>query len=332
MSPRAKETECIVIGAGISGLMCAGRLQAAGVPVTILEKSRGVGGRMATRRVDEYRFDHGAQVIENARGPFTKRMPSWLADGLLHECPPGAFLFSVGDLSGSAYCSPGGMTTLPRHFARNVDVTLRCRVTGVSRIDGGWRLTTDSDLVFESKVVILTSPVPQTLEILRGEAGLLDDPEIAKLAQVTYEPCIALMAVFDNQPLQPGNISIPEDSPIAKVIDNYVKGVSPIPGAITMHATAAFSREHFEVSEETTRDLMLDAVRSLTGKDPSFTRLHRWRYSRVTRGLTEPHLLLKDPAPIGFAGDAFGRGNIDGAAISGVSVAEDLLATHRAGS
>ena len=51
----------IVIGAGISGCSCAHKLSHAGHRVTVVEKGRGVGGRMATRRMDGARIDHGAQ-------------------------------------------------------------------------------------------------------------------------------------------------------------------------------------------------------------------------------------------------------------------------------
>ena len=39
-----------VIGAGMSGIACARALQAEGVPVRLIDKGRGIGGRMATRR------------------------------------------------------------------------------------------------------------------------------------------------------------------------------------------------------------------------------------------------------------------------------------------
>jgi photolyase PhrII len=51
----------IVIGAGLSGLTAARTLREQGVDVTVLEKARGAGGRMSTRRDGEHRFDHGAQ-------------------------------------------------------------------------------------------------------------------------------------------------------------------------------------------------------------------------------------------------------------------------------
>ena len=54
---------CVVVGAGISGLLAAQELTAAGWRVVVLDKGRGVGGRMATRRVGDGTFDHGAQFF-----------------------------------------------------------------------------------------------------------------------------------------------------------------------------------------------------------------------------------------------------------------------------
>ena len=73
-----------VIGAGISGLMCARTLVDHGFPVTLFEKSRGVGGRMATRRThDGLRFDHGAQYFTVRDGRFRRYVESWIEDGIV---------------------------------------------------------------------------------------------------------------------------------------------------------------------------------------------------------------------------------------------------------
>ena len=52
-----------VIGAGIAGLSCATQLQEAGLKVSVFDKSRGPGGRMSTRRGDDWQCDHGAQYL-----------------------------------------------------------------------------------------------------------------------------------------------------------------------------------------------------------------------------------------------------------------------------
>ena len=48
-----------VIGTGLSGLICARELSEAGQSVCLLDKSKGLGGRIATRRAHQVRIDHG---------------------------------------------------------------------------------------------------------------------------------------------------------------------------------------------------------------------------------------------------------------------------------
>jgi renalase len=58
-----------IIGAGMAGIACARTLVQAGHQVTVFEKSRGYGGRMATRSSPFGTFDHGAQyfTVRDAR-------------------------------------------------------------------------------------------------------------------------------------------------------------------------------------------------------------------------------------------------------------------------
>jgi predicted NAD/FAD-dependent oxidoreductase len=72
----------IIVGAGISGCVCANRLAMAGHAVTLIEKGRGVGGRMSTRRMNGARIDHGAQFF-TARDPRMKELvQDWEEQGL----------------------------------------------------------------------------------------------------------------------------------------------------------------------------------------------------------------------------------------------------------
>src|SRR5690606_6893850 len=52
-----------VVGAGMAGVTAARTLVQAGHRVTLFEKSRGFGGRMATRRTEFGGFDHGVQYF-----------------------------------------------------------------------------------------------------------------------------------------------------------------------------------------------------------------------------------------------------------------------------
>ena len=67
----------VIIGSGSAGLACARTLAAAGLGPVVLDKGRGIGGRLATRRVGAMQFDHGAQYV-------TAQKP-WHG-ALLHGC------------------------------------------------------------------------------------------------------------------------------------------------------------------------------------------------------------------------------------------------------
>lgn len=53
----------IIIGAGVSGLSCAGELHRHGIAVRVVEAAEEVGGRIATHTVDGFRCDRGFQVL-----------------------------------------------------------------------------------------------------------------------------------------------------------------------------------------------------------------------------------------------------------------------------
>ena len=63
MNNKEKQTVAI-IGAGVAGSICANLLKAQGFDPIIIEKSSGVGGRLATSKTDSPMcFDHGAQFF-----------------------------------------------------------------------------------------------------------------------------------------------------------------------------------------------------------------------------------------------------------------------------
>ena len=84
-----------VVGAGMSGLTAARVLSHQGHDVVVVDKARGPGGRMSTRRIDDLRFDHGAQYF-TARDPhFSRHVTAWLNRGLV--CAWDARIATIGD-------------------------------------------------------------------------------------------------------------------------------------------------------------------------------------------------------------------------------------------
>jgi predicted NAD/FAD-dependent oxidoreductase len=139
-----------VIGAGISGLTCARTLADHSLPVTVFEKSRGVGGRMATRRSDNGpAFDHGAQYFTVRDERFQSCVDSWQHAGLVLRWT--GRIVSLHDQnteqdksSTSRFVACPGMNSICRHLAENLDVRTNTRVAPPTRCQGKWLVSDET--------------------------------------------------------------------------------------------------------------------------------------------------------------------------------------------
>ncbi len=136
----AKAPPYIVIGAGIAGLLAAGTISEAGHPVIVLEKSRGVGGRMATRRFQNGIFDHGAQFFTVREPTFEALVADWQERGLILRWANG-FAQPNGEtkLDGHPrYRGRNGMTAIAKALAQTLEVEVNTHVRAISSNRSGW--------------------------------------------------------------------------------------------------------------------------------------------------------------------------------------------------
>ena len=121
--------------------------------------------------------------------------------------------------------------------------------------------------------------------------------------------------------------------PVAWVADNHRKGISAVP-ALTVHATGAFSREHFDVPPDEVAGMLIDAVRPWIDGDPRTAvverSIHRWKFATPTTILPDPFVAVSWAPPILCCGDAFAGPRVEGAFSSGVA-AGTMLADRLAG-
>jgi predicted NAD/FAD-dependent oxidoreductase len=345
------DLDVIVIGAGIAGLCAAGELVRAGRRVLMLEKSRGIGGRMATRRLGDAVCDHGAQfftVRGRAFGAIVTAanddaaVQTW-CHGFARDGSLGSDV-AVGD-GHARWRGTRGMTDLPKWLVNELmssDLAGRCdirtggQVTAVA-VDGSRvRVSLNtSDGRAESltaAAAVITAPVPQALDLMqaggmcRGASDVVPAETLRQLEAVAYDPCFALMLVLDRPSLvpEPGGMhfAVEGGGPIAWLADNQRKGISPVP-ALTAHATGTFSREHFDMPPDAVMELLLDAVRPWIDGDPETAvverSLHRWKFALPTTVLPEPVVAVSQSPPIACCGDAFAGPRVEGAASSGLA-------------
>ncbi len=326
-----QKRSCIVIGAGIAGLLAAGELQREGWDVTVLDKGRGVGGRMATRRVGEGTFDHGAQFFTVRGERFSGLVDGWLGAGAAAEWARG-FADAEGRPNEDGhprYRGAEGMTSIPKYIAGGLDARTGERVVRVDAGDDGWEVSCESGLRAEGSALVLALPVPQALDLTSSGDYRLPDEAGAKLEAVSYDPCLALMVLLDGpSPVpEPGGIQV-KGEPLDFIGDNERKGISRVP-AITVHAGPEWSREHFGDDEAEIAKQLISLAGDRLGTDlaPAVvdSSLARWRYSWVTNSHPDQFLAASENPPLLFCGDAFGQPKVEGAALSGLAAADYLL-------
>jgi predicted NAD/FAD-dependent oxidoreductase len=311
-----KHSTHAVLGAGISGLLLARRLQADGVSVVVLEKSRGFGGRLATKRVGEAIFDQGAQFF-TARDPeFVAQTEAWRAAGWVNEWP--------GSAQGRFVGRPA-MTAVPKALAEGLDIRREHKVTAVNhQPDGSWELVVENQPAVRAGRLLLTSPVPQSLALLAAGGVNLPAPVQAALAQLTYHPCLALLVVLAGPSAVPAEGIAFTTGPVRWVADNVRKGIAQhVPAAVTIHAAPDFSAEHYGRPEAEIAALLLPVVAPWLGSPVVSATLHRWKFSEPKATHPERCVWLPELG-LGFAGDGFGGPRVEGAALSGLALAAAL--------
>jgi renalase len=326
-----KARSCMVVGAGISGLLASRELRAAGWRVVVFEKARGVGGRMATRRLGSGTFDLGAQFFTVRSKRFGGLVDEWLQAGIAREWTRG-FADAQGRHNEDGYpryLGSEGMTSIPEYLTRDLDVHTGEQVVEVNARGGVWELRTESGHQETGTALLLTAPVPQSVALAGSGNFELPVEARRRLDRISYDPCLAL-TVLVNGPTgvpEPGGVQI-KGEPLDWIGDNQRKGVSEAP-AITVHAGPRWSREHFEADEAQVTDSLLRFTGNQLGFDlvsrVAEISLTRWRYSWVSQSHPEPCLLASETPPLLFAGDAFGGAKVEGAALSGLAAADQLL-------
>ena len=306
-----------IIGAGIAGLAAAQRLKNPELGITLFEKSRGLGGRMATRRFEDLQFDHGAQYF-TAKGPrFSAMVMQWGENGHADEWFDGAFVGSPG------------MTAPARAMAKGHTIVAGCHVAAIRKEGSGWSIYDARGLVKTPgngcfSAVILAVPAPQAAP-LAASAGV----DLLELAKVRYAPCGALMLAFSERLSLLDDRVKPQDDAIAWIARNASKpGRGRETETVIVHATPDWSRQHLEWSPDVAASELVARFQSLAGVHelPTFSAAHRWRYALVeeTAGVA---FLWEDEPRLGACGDWCLGPRVEAAFDSGEALADAILHT-----
>ena len=324
MPESARSRRAVVVGAGIAGLAAAGALQRSGYRVQVFEKSRGVGGRAATRREGPHQFDHGAQYFTCRSDAFAEQVAQWVAAGCVR--PWTGRVIAMDKASSqpreslhTRYVGVPGMNALAQAMAEGIECRFETRVQGLRYTDDEWQLTLEGGATCAADALVLTPPPAQSAALLAA----VSSPVRGGLAEVAMQPCWALMLAFD-QPLDIACAAayIDTDSPLAWCARDTGKPGRAPGERWVVHARADWSVRNLELEPTAAARQLLAAFSEQFGvrSVPTLQRAHRWRYAQASKPLNTKSLYDSD-LRLALAGDWCAGSRIEGAWLSGCDAA-----------
>ena len=327
VSPVRSSPSVAVIGAGVAGLTCARKLRDAGCAVAVFEESDIPGGRAAGQEEEFGAFDCGAQYF-TARDPrFKSAITSWLRTGVVAEWRARIMRVTkdkVDDSRESAirYTGYPGMDALAAYLARGFQIGYGQRVVDLARVESGWTLQLeDGSQTLPYASVVVAVPAPEAARLLAGS------PDIAaRIANIEMKPCWAVMLQFEKPLDARFDAAIVEDEPISWLARESSKPGRRAGERWIVHASNAWSAEHLDAEPDAVVAGLMKTFCELVEKriKPTGVATKRWRYSLATD--TVGTGCLYDPATgLGACGDWLLNGRIEGAFLSGLAMASELI-------
>jgi renalase len=313
----------VVVGAGLSGLVAAREL-APDHDVSVIDKGRSVGGRLATRRIGDARLDHGAQFFTVRGAEFRTQVDDWIDRRLVHEWCRG---FSGDEDGHPRYVGTDGMNSLAKDLASGIGCRTGELVFRVRRNEDDWTVTLDDGTDLAADVVVSTAPIAQSWALLIDNELPLPD----ELVRSEYHRTIGLLVVLDRPSAvpEPGGVQFdPADAANAFgfIGDNHAKGISPVP-AVTFHATRPWSVEHWDDDTDSLRTALLDRAAPWLGDaEVVDAQVKKWRFAAPIEPWPEP-CWVDDERGLVLAGDLFAGPKVEGAFNSGLAAAHAVASS-----
>lgn len=307
-----------VIGAGISGLVCARVLRQAGHEVTVLEKSRSLGGRCATRKFGDHVVDHGLQYF-TLRDPEVRREVEGIARSglqrltapILQAEPKGA-VYREGE---ERFYLESGNNRLGKLLADGLEVLTE---TEVPKLEKSWRKWKVAGREFDA--VVSSAPWPQTATLL----GI-------KVPDPGYEPCLTVLLEYLVGRVGGegayARVDASGNDPLAWIACENMKAGRVAEGCTVyvIQASPDYSRQHIEQNPEywaSDLQVLLEKTWSLDASKRGSVFAHRWRYARRKESVPAPKDL---PKGIFLCGDSITDSRLESVWKSGLATANQIL-------
>ncbi len=314
-----------VIGAGLAGLTFSNQLKSK-ANITLFEKSRGVGGRLATRRAFPYQFDHGAQFIKAHDATFKSFLKSLQKKDVVQPWCARFAEIRQGQIQSQRvwneevphYVGVPGMNAIAKNLAEPLNVILNTRIVTVEKREGIWLLKdNEQQEMGRFDWLVLATPAPQALDLYPALSALGQTKQLDNM-----KGCYALMLGFDSPLKLPFDIALVRNSCVNLISVNSTKPNRSDACTLVIHADNDWSQQHIDADPKWVEEMLLkEASKQLQVKvnQAEHIALHRWRYANQSKQHGPSHYIDSNQN-IAACGDWFIKGKVEAAFQSGLDL------------
>jgi renalase len=322
-----------VVGAGVAGMACARALSERGFEVRVFERERCPGGRLASRRLDTLRFDHGVQYFTTQDSRFAPVLHAWHAAGVVASWSARTTVLAgrgrgeeVNPIA--RFVGVPNMEAVAIHLSRGLDIRLGVEVVRLERRSGRWTLRGQDEADLDEAGfdrVVLAVPSAIAVRLLSENSDLTQ-----RVATVSWDSCWAVMLALARPSAIDVDAAFVSDDPILGWIarESSKPMRAPLRGAVEswiLHAHPTWSRTYLELEHSDASRWVQRAFAARVGRPlmQAAVAAHRWRLALPVNSLSEP-FLFDSLQGIGLAGDWCSRPRVEGAYLSGIELAQAI--------
>lgn len=319
-----------IIGAGLAGITVANKLKNH-ADITIFEKSRGVGGRIATRRAETYNFDHGAQFFTIKTNEFKEFCQPLIDHGIM-KCWNGNFVEidnqgitqrRIWDNNNPHYVGAPTMNAIGKYLSIGLNIQLETQVQSISKKGKKWSVYDANEQSLGCyDWVIITAPATQTLNLVDSKSKFYD-----KIKSIKMQACFSLMLGFETPIPVEFNAALIRNADISWISVNSSKPDRNTPFSLLIHSTNNWADKHIDDDKHEVLQYLRDHTSEILGYDlnkANHQDIHGWRYANIAKQSGQQYLIdYKDN--IGICGDWLMQGRVESAFISGSEIANEIL-------
>ena len=305
-----------IIGAGISGLVCARKLTEEGHRVVVFEKSRSLSGRCASQKFGSHVVDKGVQYF-TLKDEEVRKSVEQIAGMQLRKIVAPIFESDTGVVyrpGQERFYMIGGNNQLGKLLSEGIEVRHELEVQPLVPSGSKWQIGSE-----QFDVVISSAPWPQTAALIGCDPGeVIYEPNLTALLEYSSPWCGSSYAKID---LKGRDVLAWVACENAK--EGRIQGDDR--SVYIVQASSLYSRENFETDSAVWIQDLQRRVEKDWGLDPRMrgaTFGHRWKYARRAEGPVNP---LPIKSGIFYCGDSITESRVESVWKSGVQTAEKVL-------